>query len=254
MGPVIEETQSNEEIEASLPLNLTVPLEFATSRLAALNIQPSSTPARAPIPTNNLPLDEPVQSSKEEKLIRWILTSHNMYGLAVTVLHNFVDICCQKPEERNFINDSLVPRIRYTGFTISATAGVVYHVAIGILFTPLVEATLGRKKEINEIWYGYWAGASISAMGVFAGMFGMVSGNYLIHKTMERSIPQFKRLLTRYLYRAQIFCTQLKEVNFPQLRQEVKNVKTTAEMVIITRKLVGIARNLLPAMVLQSPF
>lgn len=203
---------------------------------------------------NNSSGQLPIQSSREEKLLRWILTSHNMYGLAVTVLHNFFDICCQKPEERNFINDSLVPRIRYTGFAFSATAGVVYHVAIGILFTPLVVATLGQKEKINEVWYGYWAGASISAMGMFAGMFGMISGNYLIHKTMERSIPSFKRLLTRYLSYVQNIYMQLNRMDFSQLRQEVENVETPTEMISIMRKLVGIAKNLLPTMVLQNRF
>ncbi|VHO02772.1 hypothetical protein [Candidatus Rhabdochlamydia sp. T3358] len=241
----------HEEVEAP-----PVPLSLFARINAGLDLQTILLPVLHSIPANTdpLPLDEAVESSREEKLIRWILTSHNIYGLAITVLHNFFDICCQKPEERNFINESLVPRIRYTGFTISATAGVVYHLAIGVLFTPFVVASLGRKKEVNEIWYSYWTGASISAMGVFAGVFGMVSGNYLIHKTMEKSIPQFKRLLTRYLYRIQIFCTRLNGIKFPQLRQDVQNVKTTADMVSITQKLVGIAKGLLPTVILQNSY
>ncbi|KAG6558688.1 hypothetical protein RHOW815_001318 [Candidatus Rhabdochlamydia sp. W815] len=236
MGPILEAV--HEEVETPpISLNLVgiITREFD---LQALLSNPSTNTASRNNPSKQLP----IQSSREKNLIRWILTSHDVCRLAVTVLHNFFDICCQKPEERNFINESLVPRIRYAGFTFSATAGVVYHVAIGILFTPLVAATLGQKKEINEIWYSYWAGASISAMGIFAGIFGMVSGNYLIHKTMEKSIPQFKRLLTRYLWRVQKICMRLNGVDFPQLRQEVKNVKTTAEMVFVTRKLVGIAK------------
>ncbi|PWU15520.1 MAG: hypothetical protein C5B45_02395 [Chlamydiae bacterium] len=248
MRSVIEETQNNEETETSLLWNLINRITTGVDLQTTLLPVPPPTSANI-TPSNTLPLDEPVQSSRGEKLIRWIFTSHDTYGLAITVLHNFFDICCQKSEEKNFMNASLVPRIRYAGFAFSATAGVVYHVAIGVLFTPLMAATLGRKKEVNEIWYGYWAGASISAIGVFAGMFGVISGNYLIHKTMERSVPQFKRLLIRYLYRVQIFCTRLNGINFLQLRQEVKRVKTTAEMISVTQKLVGVARDLLPSMV-----
>lgn len=148
----------HKEVEVPvLPLNLVSRIATECDLQAILLSVPSSIPANTVIRNNLFFLDEKLmQSSREAKLIRWILTSHNVYGLALTMLHNFIDICCQKPEKRNFINESLVPRIRYTGFAFSATAGVIYHVAIGILFTPLVAATLGKKKEINEIWYGYW--------------------------------------------------------------------------------------------------
>lgn len=199
----------------------------------------------------NVPISnpQPSSSSRQEKLAHWILTSHNMYGFVLTVLHNFSDICFQKPEDKNFINDSLVPRIRYTGFTIAAAAGVVYHVAIGVLFTPFVAATLGQKESVNDMWYGYWAGASISAMGVFAGMFGMISGNYLIHKTMEKSIPSFKNLVGRYLLHVE---NRFKSVNISQLRQEVESIKNAAEMVAMLRRLSSIAKDLLPTMVWQK--
>ncbi|MGL4540283.1 MAG: hypothetical protein ACRCU0_04825 [Candidatus Rhabdochlamydia sp.] len=210
---------------------------------------------RAPLTFTNVPKsttqspNTSMHSSREEKLMRWVLTSHNMYGFVLTVMHNFFDICIQKPEDKNFINDSLVPRIRYTGFTISAAAGVVYHVAIGVLFTPFVAVTLGQKESVNDMWYGYWAGASISAMGVFAGMFGMISGNYLIHKTMEKSIPSFKNLVGRYLLHIE---SRLKSVDIPQLRQEVESVKNAAEMFAMLRRLSSIARDLLPTIVWQK--
>ena len=244
----------HKEVEVPVfPLNLVSRIATECDLQTILLSVPFSIPANTVIRNNLLFLDEkPMQSSREAKLIRWILTSHNVHGLALTMLHNFIDICCQKPEKRNFINESLVPRIRYTGFAFSATAGVIHHVAIGILFTPLVAATLGQKKEINEIWYGYWAGASISVMGVVIGMFGMISGDYLIRITMEKRIPQFKRLLIYYLNHVQTFCTRLNEVDFPRLSQEVENVNTIVEMVSIIRKLFGIAKNLLPEMILQS--
>lgn len=238
---LIKREQSDQAETLSVPLSLADRITLLSIPSSALNTTSRSTPSE----------QLPIQSFREEKLIRWVLTSHDVYGLAVTVLHNFFDICYQKPGKRNFINDSLVPRVRYTGFTFSATAGAVYHIAIGILFTPLVVATLGQKKEINKIWYGYWAGASISAMSVFAGMFGIVSGNYLIHKTMEKRIPLFKRLLARCLWHAQKICTRLNRVDFSQLRQEVENIKTTAEMLFMAQKLTGVARrDLLSTMVL----
>jgi len=198
-----------EEVETPLSLVNRITTELDLQAI----LLPTSSSASNTNSRNNPSEQLPIQSSREEKLIRWILTSHNVCGLAVIVLHNFFDICCQKPEERNFINDSLVPRIRYAGFTFSATAGVVYHVAIG-----------------------------------------MVSGNCLIHRTMEKSIPSFKRLLTRYLWRVQKICTRLNRVDFPQLRQEVNNVKTTAEMVFITRKLVDIARGFITYNGFAKPF
>lgn len=79
-------------------------------------------------------------------------------------------------------------------------------------------------------------------MGVFAGMFGMVSGNYLIYRTMEKRIPLFKRLLTRCLGNVQKISTRLNKIDFSQLRQEVENVKTIAEMISVTQKLVDITR------------
>lgn len=210
--------------------------EAATARLESNNTEDNER-------EDNVPISNPKSSDKSMKLMQWILTSQNTYGFALTVLHNFLDVCLQKPEDKNFINDSLVPRIRYTGFTISAAASVVCHLAIGILFTPFVVATLGQKESVNDMWYGYWAGVSISAIGMAAGMFGMVSGNYLIHKTMEKSIPQFKNWVGSYLLRVE---NRLKSMDIPQLRQEVESIKNAAEMVAIVKKLISIAKDLLP--------
>lgn len=177
-----------------------------------------------------------------KKLIEWVLTAPNVYEFALTVLHNISDVCFQNPENRSFIDSSLIPRIRFMRFTTSAAAGTVYHVAIGILFTPFVMGTLGKKESINHIWYGYWAGASLSTIGIFTGLFGVVTGNFLIKKVLQEHIPHCKNYLNSCLSHIQSVRTEANKVNINQLKTDLNSADTVDEMVLVLQRLVSIVR------------
>lgn len=174
--------------------------------------------------------------------MQWLFTSSNTYEFALIVLHNLSDICLQKEEDKNFINSSLLPRFRFMRFTTSAAIGVIYHVAIGVLFTPFVIGTLGQKEPINHIWYGYWVGASISMAGVFTGFFGTITGNFLIKKALQESIPQCKNVLSPCLLRMQNMRTEINKVNISCLIENLNSADTVDKMVVVLQELVSIAR------------